>query len=250
MTQDYIIKNKDCMDFLKNIESNSVDLVIVDPPYFEITKEEWDRQWSGESDYLSWCEDWTRECFRVLKPGRCFYVFGTTKTNTLLKYKLDVLDEIDGFHYNNWLIWHYEYGGKSRKSFSRKHEDCLMYSKGDKFIFNAEDVRIPYVNKKNPQNKPGGKIPTDVWFSNKAMSGEDRIIHPPQKPLKVLRRMIKASSNKGDVVLDCFSGSGATVMAALQCGRKFLGCEKDKDYFQNSINRILKTAYLKQNQEK
>ena len=60
MTQDYIIKNKDCMDFLKNIESNSVDLVIVDPPYFEITKEEWDRQWSGESDYLSCCEDWTR----------------------------------------------------------------------------------------------------------------------------------------------------------------------------------------------
>ena len=137
VTADFNIKNKDCVEFLRDLESDSVDLIIVDPPYFEIAKEEWDRQWSGESDYLSWCEDWTRECFRVLKPGRCFYVFGTTKTNTFLRYKLDVLDEIEGFQYNNWLIWHYEYGGKSRKSFSRKHEDCLMYSKGDSFLFNA-----------------------------------------------------------------------------------------------------------------
>lgn len=236
--KNFNLQNKDCIEFLCSLESDSVDLIIVDPPYFEIAKEDWDNQWASESSYIEWCKEWTNECFRVLKPERCFYVFGTTKTNTFLKYKLNVLDEIKDFEYNNWLIWHYEYGGKSKKTFSRKHEDCLMYSKGKSFLFNQESVRIPYINKKNPQNKPGGKIPTDVWFANKAMSGEDRLIHPTQKPLKILRRMIKASSNPGDTVLDCFSGSGSTMIAALQCNRKFLGCEKDKEYFENSTKRI------------
>jgi DNA modification methylase len=133
-------EHKDCLAFLKTLDDESVDLVIVDPPYFEIVKDSWDNQWKSEQEYLDWCEEWTTECFRVLKPGRCFYVWGTTKHDTFLRYKLNVLNEIENATYQNWIIWHYDWGGRTKKNFARKHEDLLMYSKGKEFLFNADDV--------------------------------------------------------------------------------------------------------------
>ncbi len=133
-------ENKDCLEFLKSLDDESVDLVIVDPPYFEIIKDDWDNQWNSEQEYLDWCMEWTTECFRVLKPGRCFYVWGTTKQDTFLRYKLDVLNKQDNAYYQNWIIWHYDWGGRTKKNFARKHEDLLMYSKGKDFLFNADDV--------------------------------------------------------------------------------------------------------------
>jgi DNA modification methylase len=133
-------EHKDCLAFLKSLDDESVDLVIVDPPYFEIVKDSWDNQWNSEQEYLDWCEEWTTECFRVLKPGRCFYVWGTTKHDTFLRYKLNVLNEVKGATYQNWIIWHYDWGGRTKKNFARKHEDLLMYSKGKEFLFNADDV--------------------------------------------------------------------------------------------------------------
>ena len=133
-------ENKDCLEFLKSLDDESVDLAILDPPYFEIIKDDWDNQWNSEQEYLDWCMEWTKETFRVLKPGRCLYVWGTTKHDTFLRYKLDVLNKIDGAHYQNWIIWHYDWGGRTKKNFARKHEDLLMYSKGKDFLFNADDV--------------------------------------------------------------------------------------------------------------
>lgn len=137
----YNLQNKDCLEFLKEIPDNSIDLVNVDPPYFEIVKNDWDNQWKSEQEYLDWCKEWTEECFRVLKPNRCFYVWGTTKTDTFLRYKLNVLNNIKDAHYQNWIIWHYDWGGRTKKTFARKHEDLFMYSKGKTFLFNADDVR-------------------------------------------------------------------------------------------------------------
>ena len=133
-------ENKDCLEFLKSLDDESVDLAILDPPYFEIIKDDWDNQWNSEQEYLDWCMEWTKETFRVLKPGRCLYVWGTTKHDTFLRYKLDVLNKIEGAHYQNWIIWHYDWGGRTKKNFARKHEDLLMYSKGKDFLFNADDV--------------------------------------------------------------------------------------------------------------
>jgi DNA modification methylase len=131
---------KDCLEFLKSLPDESVDLAILDPPYFEIIKDDWDNQWKTEQEYLDWCMEWTKESFRVLKPGRCLYVWGTTKHDTFLRYKLDVLNKVEGAHYQNWIIWHYDWGGRTKKNFARKHEDLLMYSKGKDFLFNADDV--------------------------------------------------------------------------------------------------------------
>lgn len=143
------LENKDCIEFLRTLPDNSVDMVNVDPPYYQVVKNDWDNQWASETDYLDWCKQWTEECFRVLKPERCFYVWGTTKSDTFLRYKLDVLNQIDGAHYQNWIIWHYDWGGRTKKTFARKHEDLLMYSKGKTFLFNADDVLIERAVKTN-----------------------------------------------------------------------------------------------------
>lgn len=239
------LENKDCLELLKDLDDNSIDLVVVDPPYFEIVKNDWDNQWKSEQEYLEWCKEWTKECFRVLKPGRCFYVWGTTKTDTFLKYKLEVLNNIDNAHYHNWIIWSYDWGGRTKKTFARKHEDLLMYSKGKDFTFNADDVRIPYKVKTNVRkgatNNPLGKIPTDVWEKNNHTTSKEYCgWHPTQKPISLLERVIKANTNEGDTVLDVFSGSGSTAIASKRANRNFIGCELDKEYFTKSLERIEK----------
>jgi DNA modification methylase len=235
--------NQDCVEYLKAMDDSSIDLVVVDPPYFGILNEKWDNQWPTEQAYLSWCNIWTNECVRVLKPNRCLYVWGTTKTDTFIKYKLDVLNSHYELSYQNWIVWSYDWGGRSNKSFARKHEDCLMYSKGKDFMFNADDVRIPYkmdVNiRETANNHPLGKIPTDVWEKNNHTTSKEYVDwHPTQKPLLLLERIIKANSNEGDLVMDCFSGSGSTAIASYNTNRMFTGCELNTTYYNKSIERI------------
>mgnify|MGYP001440188937 FL=1 len=237
------LRNADCIEYLSELENESVDLVVVDPPYFEIVKNDWDNQWESEQDYLEWCSAWTAECFRVLKPGGCFYVWGTTKTDTFLKYKLGVLNEMDDAHYQNWIIWAYDWGGRTKKKFPRKHEDLLMYSKGKEFPFYADDIRVPYKMAKSVrqgvQLNALGKIPTDVWTKNNHTTSKEYAgWHPTQKPIILLERIIKAHTQPGEVVLDCFSGSGSTMIAAHNTGRSFVGCEVDSDYYNKSLERL------------
>jgi len=144
-----ILKNQDCLALLSEMEDNSVDLVVTDPPYFQIVKNDWDNQWASEDEYIEWCTQWTKECARVLKPSGCFYIWGTTKTDTFLRYKLEVLNHIPSLHYQNWIIWAYDWGGRTKKTFPRKHEDLLMYSKGKEFLFNADDVKVERAVKSN-----------------------------------------------------------------------------------------------------
>ena len=234
---------RDCLEYLSGIEDNSVDLVIVDPPYFEIIKDAWDNQWDSEEDYLNWCRQWTAECFRVLKPGKCFYVWGTTKQDTFLRYKLNVLNSMPDDHYQNWIIWAYDWGGRTKKKFPRKHEDLLMYSKGKEFPFYADEVRVPYKMaksvRKGKELNALGKIPTDVWIKNNHTTSKEYAgWHSTQKPIKLLERIIKAHTQPGEIVLDCFSGSGSTMIAANNLGRSFMGCETDQEYCDKSLERL------------
>jgi DNA modification methylase len=291
-----MIQNKDCLDFLSEVEDGTVDLIVTDPPYFQIVKNEWDNQWSNEEEYLEWCEKWTAECVRVLKPNRCLYVWGTTKTDTFLRYKLEVLNNQPEMVYQSWIIWSYDWGGRTKKNFARKHEDLLMYSKGKEFLFNADEVCVERSVKKNmaltrkisllqkrlddelsleddgfAETKDGqayntyrlgkikdediadaievlkqketsfekGKIPTDVWPKNNHTTSKEYCgWHPTQKPVELLERIIKANTNKGDFVLDIFSGSGSTAIAAEKSGRIGIGCEMDKEYYEKSLERL------------
>ena len=244
-----MIECSDCLKYLATLEDDSVDLVLTDPPYFDVIDEEWDKQWDTMGEYLRWCRLWSRECARVLKPGGCMYVWGTTKTNAFLKYKLEILDRIPGMVYQNWIIWSYDWGGRTKKTFPRKHEDLLMYSKGKDFLFNADDVRIPYKMAKNvratAQNNPLGKIPTDVWEKNNHTTSHEYCAwHKTQKPIALLQRIIRANTNPGDVVLDIFSGSGSTAIACDHEGRDFLGCDRSSVYVERSQERRIELAPL------
>jgi adenine-specific DNA-methyltransferase len=287
------LSNKDCLEFLKTLPDNSVDLVLTDPPYFIGFDggKGWDKQWKTEKEYLDWCRQWTQECIRVLKQQKCLYVWGTTKTDTFLKYKLDILNSHSEMVYQNWIIWSYDWGGRTKDKFPRKHEDLLMYSKGKEFDFFADQVLVERAvkidmnteRKKKLINKffdsgiskftekdlhswkkykydtyskekltnqleklnkkeiafAAGKIPTDVWNKNNHTTSEEYCNwHPTQKPLELLERVIKAHTKEGDTVLDIFSGSGSTMIACQNTGRKFVGCEIDKEYYEKSKIRF------------
>lgn len=236
--------NCDVMDYITSVPDDSVDLVISDPPYgigFDGGKG-WDKQWKNEDDYLRWCRDWTTELTRVLRPGRMMIIWGTLKTDTFLRYKLDVLNQQKELTGQDEIIWSYNWGGRTRKNFARKHEYAWCYSKGSEFLFNADAVRVPRKVAKNLRTgkmHEKGTIPTLVWTHNNHTTSKDFCNwHPTTKNLDVLDRLVRAYSDPGDLVCDPFSGSGSTAVAALRAGRSFTGCELDPEYFKKSVARV------------
>lgn len=244
-----LIKNIDCLEYLKTIEDNSVDMILTDPPYsigFDGGKG-WDSQWKTEQEYLDWCDEWSRECVRVLKPGRMMIVWGTLKTDTFIKYKL-MLSGYEGMHSQNEIVWSYNWGGRVKNNFARKHEYAWCYSKCKEFLFNDAEIRVPRKLKKNirtGKDYEQGTIPTCIWEKNNHTTSKDYCgWHPTTKNIEILERMIGAYTNPGDFVLDIFMGSGSTAIAAERCGRNYIGCERDEEYYTKSLERIEKMKDL------
>lgn len=239
----HLLSNQDCLELVKQLDSSSVDMILTDPPYFIDYDggKGWDSQWKTEDDYLQWCSEWTKECVRVLKPNCMMAVFGTLKTDTFLRYKMNVLNSCKEMTSQNEIIWSYNWGGRNKNNFARKHEYIWCYSKGEEFLFNADSVRIERKQKTNirtgaPFEK--GTIPTCVWEKNNHTTSKEYVNwHPTQKPIEILQRLIKAYTNPGDVVLDLFSGSGSTLIACEMSNRLFVGCEFDKEYYDKSLVR-------------
>lgn len=240
------VSHQDCLEYLSSLEDESVDMVLTDPPYsigFDGGKG-WDSQWKTEEDYLAWCQKWTDECVRVLKPNRMIIVWGTLKTDTFLKYKLQCLSENKALVNQNEIIWSYNWGGRSKKNFARKHEYAWCYSKGDDFLFNADDVRVERklkVSYRTGEPYAKGTIPTLIWEKNNHTTAKDFIgWHPTTKNLDILQRMILAYTNPDETVLDIFMGSGSTAIAAYRTGRNSIGCERNDEYFERLTERIKK----------
>jgi len=234
------LENIDCLEFLKSLPDESIDLALLDPPYF-IGHDSWDKQWASEEKYLKWCDEWTREAVRVLRRNRPICVWGTLKTDTFLHYKLNVLNKISGLHPQNEIVWSYNWGGRSKANFARKHEYVWVYSKGD-LLFNADDVRIERKQKVNIRTGEAfaqGTIPTCVWEKNNHTTSKEYCgWHSAQKPIALLERIIRAYTSSGETVMDCFSGAGSTMIATQMSGRRFVGTELDKDYFERSQERF------------
>ena len=237
------ITKKDCLKYLETIPDNSIDLIITDPPYFIGFDggEGWDSQWKTERDYLKWCNHWTNHLVRVLKPNRMMIVWGTLKTDTFLKYKL-MLSLFDQLRPQNEIVWSYNWGGRSKNNFARKHEYAWCYSKGDEFLFNDSDIRVERKVKKNlrtGKDYTQGTIPTCVWEKNNHTTSKDHCgWHPTTKNLEILQRMIKAYSNENDTILDIFMGSGSTAIACKLTNRNYIGCELNNNYIKLMRERI------------
>ena len=235
--------NQDCLQYLKTLSDNSVDLILTDPPYFigYDAGKGWDSQWKSDDEYISWCTEWSKECARVLKEERMMCVFGTLKYDTFLRYKLEVLNKLTNFCPQNEIVWSYNWGGRSKSNFARKHEYIWCYSKGKKFLFNGDSVRTERkqkINIRTGEEYELGTIPTCVWEKNNHTTSKEYCNwHPTQKPISILERFIEAYTNPGDTVLDIFNGTASTMIACENTNRIFKGCEFDKEYYDLSVAR-------------
>lgn len=248
--KDYLIYRGDSLELLSRLDGPLFPLIVTSPPYnigkeYETTHE--------VADYLDWCERWLHGLHRVTNPNGTFwlnlgYLAVPDKAKAIpIPYLL--WDRVPFFLLQE-VVWAYGAGVSSRKSYSPRNEKFLWYVKDqDDYCFNLDAVRDPNVKypnqKKNGKLKcnPLGKNPGDVWYFPKVTSGRDRssverTAHPAQFPLAVIDRIIKASSNPSDVVLDPFLGSGTVIEAALRNGRQAVGFEIEPKYIDIATRRI------------
>ncbi len=176
-------------------------------------------------DYLAFLEPRLIEAHRILTPDGTLYFHIDYREAHYCKVLLDLIFGRRCFL--NEVIWAYDYGGRTKRKWPTKHDTILVYVKDPKrYTFNADAVgRIPYMAPSlvGPAKAARGKLPTDTWWHTIVpTNGTERTGYPTQKPVGILTRVIAASSNPGDLVLDCFAGSGTTGAAALALGRRFL----------------------------
>ena len=293
-TKDLNVKNRtifcrDNLEVLRGINSGTVDLIYLDPPFNknktftapigttaegasfkdifreEDVKDGWlglieenhpkiyalingVRQFSTKYNwcYLSYMAIRLIECHRILKESGSLYLHCDPTMSHYLKLLMDCI--FDESNFRNEIVWAYTGPGSPKmKQFNRKHDIILWYCKGKKWTFNGDDVRLPY---KDPNQRPRrafdtgghftkesiekmrtrGKIP-ETWWSDIALavrSKKERTGYPTQKPLKLLERIIKASTNEGDVVLDPFCGCATTCVAAEKLNRNWIGIDISK----------------------
>lgn len=175
-------------------------------------------------DYWSFLEPRLTEAWRVLSSTGTLYLHLDYREAHYAKVLLDALFGRDNFI--NEIIWAYDYGGKPKNRWPAKHDTILMYVKDPKnYTFNSDAVeREPYMapGLVTAEKAERGKLPTDVWWHTiVSPTGKEKTGYPTQKPLGILRRIMLASSNPGDRVLDFFAGSGTTGAVAAELGREF-----------------------------
>jgi len=231
------IHTGDALKSLKLIESESVDLIIADPPYNLGKNYGNNHDVKGFREYLEFSETWLKESQRILAPHGTIYVFMGFR---FISYLYDILDQKLGMYFNSWITWHYTQGIGKTKGFSPRHDDILMFTKTEQFKFNLDDVRVPqkYYRERNNMN---GANPGDVWaFSHVHYSNPEREEHPTQKPEALIARMVLASSDEGDLVLDPFFGSGTTLRVCQVLNRRSVGIELNPEFVAKARKRLTK----------
>jgi site-specific DNA-methyltransferase (adenine-specific) len=166
---------------------------------------------------------------RVLAPHGSLYLHVDWRTAHHARLLLDEVFGPDRFL--NEIVWAYDYGGRARDRWPRKHDTILWYAKGERWLFDRDAVdRVPYLapGLVGPDKAARGKLPTDVWWMTIVPPGSaERTGYPTQKPVRLLERIVAASSRPGDLVLDPFAGSGTTGVAAARLGRRWLLVDRD-----------------------
>jgi site-specific DNA-methyltransferase (adenine-specific) len=221
------IYQDDSIKYLKNIHSNSVDLVVADPPY-NLGKDYGNNHDNKSFDeYMNFSRNWIKEIHRILKSTGTIYIFMGVR---FISYLYMLLEREYNFIFNNWITWHYTQGLGKTKGFSSRHDDILMFSKTDNHKFILDNIRIPQKYYRSVNNMRGAN-PGDVWqFSHIHYCNKNRQEHPTQKPEGLIERMVLASSEEKDMVIDPFAGSGTTLRVCQQLNRNCIGIELNPEY--------------------
>jgi len=249
----------DAIAFLRSLDSESTQLVFADPPY-NIKKAEWD-SFDSQRKYVDWCLEWIGEVHRILDPKGSFYICGFSEILADIKWAASHL-----FKGCKWIVWFYRNKANLSNDWGRSHESILHFRKSKKFIFNTDDVRVPYnahtlKYPSHPQADTSqyGNGKKHIWTPNirgakpkdvmeiptLSNNSWERMEHPTQKPIELVKKCILASSNPGDIVIDPFGGSGTTYAVAEAFNRKWLGCETDTKYCKVIKRRLRDNVHIK-----
>lgn len=247
--------NSDFSTLLKKIPINSIDLVCVDPPY-NLKKADWDT-FNSDEDFFNFTFGWIKQVAPKIKPGGGLYIFNTPRNSAHILAHLESV----GFNFENWITWNKKDGFTSTKKRFLPEQETIVYvtKPGGEITFNADAVRVPYEsteriaaaktkgilkNGKRWFPNEAGRLCPDVWqisserHSSKENGKVKSALHPTVKPLTLMERIILASTNEGDVVLDIFAGSGSTLVAAKRNNRNFIGCDADPAFVRIVKNRL------------
>ena len=238
----------DTLETLSNdIQDNSIDLIFVDPPYnigknFNGHKD----KWATDEDYLNWCYKWIDLCIKKLKSNGSMYIMTSTQFmpffDIFIRKKMTILSR---------LVWYYDSSGvQAKKYYGSMYEPILFCVKNpENYTFNADEILVEAktgakrklidYRKNPPQVYSSEKVPGNVWeFARVRYRMDEYENHPTQKPIALLERIIKASSNVGDTILDPFSGTFTTSFVAKQLHRKSIGIELQEDYVKIGLRRL------------
>lgn len=266
----------DNLTVLKSLPSNYVDLIYIDPPFNTgkiqqrtqiktVRSEHGNRVgFKGQryetitvgtkcfndvfDDYLAFLEPRLVEAYRVLAPNGSFYFHVDYREVHYCKILLDKIFGRDSFL--NEIIWAYDYGGRPKKRWPPKHDNILLYVKNPSdYVFNIDAIdRIPYIAPSLVGEKKAsrGKLPTDTWWHTIVpTNSKERTGYPTQKPLGILRRIVRASSLPGAIVLDFFAGSGTTGVAAFESGRRFILVDNNPEALKTMAQRFESVPSIK-----
>ncbi len=225
----------DTLKEMTKISSESIDLVVTDPPY-NMDKADWDSYGSAE-EFAAWMEIWLKECFRVLKPTGSIYIFGLNRMLSHVQMRMEKI----GFKYKNWIIWDTVQGAGGGLWVNRQ-EAILYFSKSDEVYEDKDSIKL-YRSEENIREYKGKtyefKNPSNIWrFPTVDDKADDRTSHPTQKPTELIERIVKANSKENDIVLDCFMGSGTTGVVAMKNRRVSIGIERSEEYINISKKRF------------
>jgi len=247
---------EDCITFMQDLESESVNLIIADPPY-NLRKDFGNESdnWKSLNDWLEWSKKWIDECIRILKPSGNIFIYGIHHYICYLQcylYEKKML-------YRRQIIWYYENGFSSYKTLNAFYEPILWFSKTENFIYN--EIREPYKSKERIKNKitkngklwipnPEGRLAGDVWnfptLAGKRFEKE-KVNHPTQKPVSLSDRIVNHFSNTNDLVFIPFAGSGSECVSCLKNNRNFIATEINLNYINIANERLIDVLSTKNN---
>jgi site-specific DNA-methyltransferase (adenine-specific) len=230
ITTFHAVVQMDCCKLLARLPSKSVQLIVCDPPY-NIQLAEWDIH----NDYLAWATKWLREAERVLSDTGNLVIFGGLQyqaeagSGDLLTLLYDMRRN-SSMRLVNLIVWNYPNGMSAHRFFASRHEEIAWFGKTSKYFFDLDAVREPYDEETKaiymrdkrlrPESVEKGRNPTNVWrMARLNGNSKERVGHPTQKPKEVIKRIVKALSYPGSIVLDFFAGSGVTTRVAIEEGR-------------------------------
>ena len=251
----------DSVSVLKKVKSSVIDLIFADAPYnigknFGNNHDKWDTV----EDYIAWCRIWLDECMRVLKDSGTLYFMTATQHMPYLDIYMS-----QKYHVLCRIVWTYDSSGvQSKKMFGSLYEPILMVTKSSnsRYTFNGQDVLVEAktgaqrklidYRRDPPQPYNTQKVPGNVWtFPRVRFKMDEYENHPTQKPESLLERIIKASSNEGDLILDPFAGSFTTSAVAVNLNRRAIGIDINEEYFRIGLRRTgIASTYLGESIEK